>query len=133
MVTVVIPTFNRAKVIERAINSVLSQTYTDLELLVIDDCSTDDTKDIISSIKDKRLKYFCLPHNSGACAARNKGIELAAGEYIAFQDSDDALKRFFLMERECVYRQEKNLDFVLKKSYSMSLWQVPRLLLERPK
>lgn len=89
MVSVIIPTYNREKIIERAIYSVLNQTYTDIELIVVDDCSTDNTYNIISKIKDKRLKYFKFDRNRGACAARNKGIELSRGEYIAFQDSDD--------------------------------------------
>lgn len=89
MVSVIIPAYNRANVIQRAIESVLNQTYKDLELIVVDDCSTDNTKEIVESINDSRVKYFCLPKNSGACAARNKGIDLAKGELIAFQDSDD--------------------------------------------
>lgn len=89
MVSVIIPTFNREKTLGKAIDSVLNQTYTDLELLVIDDCSTDNTEKLINSYNDKRLKYIKLETNQGACYARNVGIENSKGEYIAFQDSDD--------------------------------------------
>ena len=89
MVTVIIPTYNRAHTIKRSIRSVLAQTYSDIEVIVVDDCSTDNTKDIVESIEDLRLKYVRLNKKSGACVARNTGIELAEGEYIAFQDSDD--------------------------------------------
>lgn len=89
LVSVIIPTYNRGKLILRAINSVLNQTYKNIEIIVVDDCSSDDTKTIVQSINDKRVRYLCLDKNSGACVARNKGIECAQGDYIAFQDSDD--------------------------------------------
>lgn len=87
-VSVVIPTYNRAECVETAVRSVLAQTHTDLEVLVIDDGSTDDTSDVIASIRDSRVQYH-PGENMGACAARNRGIALATGAYIAFQDSDD--------------------------------------------
>ena len=89
MISVIIPTFNRAKTLKRAIDSVLEQSYKDIELLIIDDCSTDNSEKIVNSYNDKRLKYIKLETNSGACYARNVGIEKSNGEYIAFQDSDD--------------------------------------------
>lgn len=88
MVSVIIPTYNRAYVIKKSIDSVLSQTYSDFELIIVDDGSTDNTKDIIEAYKDSRIKYV-YQENSGACAARNNGVLLAKGEYIAFHDSDD--------------------------------------------
>ena len=89
MVSVIIPSYNREKTIERAVMSVLNQTYRDLELIVVDDCSKDNTVEVLKSIKDDRLKIIRLEKNSGACVARNVGIENAQGDYIAFQDSDD--------------------------------------------
>ena len=89
MIYVVIPSYNREKTIVRAINSVLKQTYSDLEVIVVDDGSTDNTRAVLSEISDKRFRYI-YQENAGACAARNNGIEHAKGEYIAFQDSDDA-------------------------------------------
>lgn len=89
MVSVIIPSYNREDTIERSVRSVLNQTYKDLEVIVVDDCSTDNTEAVVKSIQDSRVRYFCLEKNSGACAARNKGIEISRGDIIAFQDSDD--------------------------------------------
>lgn len=89
LVSVIIPTFNREKLIERSINSVLNQTYKNFELIVVDDCSTDNTENVVKKYNDERIHYIKLEKNSGACKARNVGIENAKGEYIAFQDSDD--------------------------------------------
>ncbi len=85
----VLPTYNRESTLLRAVKSVLDQTYDDLELIIVDDCSTDGTEKLIKSVKDKRLKYVKLHKNSGANTARNYGIKKAKGDYIAFQDSDD--------------------------------------------
>ncbi len=89
LVSVVIPSHNRATLVMESINSVLNQTYSNLELILVDDCSSDNTKDVVRNITDPRFHYVCLERQSGACAARNKGIELAKGELIAFNDSDD--------------------------------------------
>lgn len=88
-VSVVIPTYNRAGTIKRSIMSVLKQTYKNIEVIVVDDCSTDNTDEIVRKIKDDRVKYYKLKKNSGACVARNFGIEHSHGDFIAFQDSDD--------------------------------------------
>lgn len=88
-VSVVIPTFNRANTIVRAVTSVLNQTYEDFELIIIDDGSKDNTKEVIAQIQDTRVRYIKSPINRGAANARNSGIRAAKGEYIAFQDSDD--------------------------------------------
>lgn len=88
-VSVIIPTYNRAHVIARAVQSVLEQTYANFELLVVDDGSTDDTKQIIEYAEDDRIRYICLEKNGGASHARNVGIQMAECEYIAFLDSDD--------------------------------------------
>lgn len=89
MVSVVMPAFNKEKYIVKAIKSVLNQTYQDIELIIIDDCSTDKTVERISEISDERMRVICLSENHGACYARNMGIEKANGEYIAFQDADN--------------------------------------------
>ena len=88
-VSVVLPTYNRAALLGRAIGSVLGQSYTDFELLVIDDGSTDETSDVVAGFSDRRIRYISLAHNTGAGAARNVGIRLARGKFLAFQDSDD--------------------------------------------
>ncbi|HVT36944.1 MAG TPA: glycosyltransferase family 2 protein [Nevskiaceae bacterium] len=88
-VSVILPTYNRAHTLRRAIDSVLAQTHADLELIVVDDGSTDDTAALLASIADPRLRVERPPANEGAAAARNRGISAARGEWLAFQDSDD--------------------------------------------
>ncbi len=89
LVSVIIPVYNRADTIQRAIDSVLCQTYENLELLIVDDGSTDNTVEIAKTYMDKRIRIICQEHG-GANKARNTGIANAKGDYIAFQDSDDA-------------------------------------------
>lgn len=89
LISVIIPTYNRGNLVLRAINSVLNQTYNNLELIIIDDASTDNTGEVINKIQDKRIKYFKNVVNLGGGAARNIGIKLSKGTLIAFLDSDD--------------------------------------------
>ncbi|MEZ4617190.1 MAG: glycosyltransferase family 2 protein [Caldilineaceae bacterium] len=86
--SVVIPTYNRAHFLPRAISSVLNQTFTDFELIIADDGSTDNTQEIINSIMDPKVKYI-YQENAGGGAARNLGASIAKGEYLTFLDSDD--------------------------------------------
>src|ERR1700753_4007919 len=93
LVSVILPTFNRAGSLLRAIESVLSQTYGEFELLVVDDGSSDNTPDISRSVVDPRVQYIRLDSNQGQSAARNIGISKSKGSLIAFQDSDDLWQR----------------------------------------
>lgn len=113
LVSIVTPVYNAERFIEKTINSVLSQTYQNLELILVDDCSQDNSKDIIQSImeKDSRVKYYRLKENSGAAVARNKGIEMARGRYIAFIDSDDVWK---------VEKLQKQLTLMKQKGYAFT-------------
>ena len=88
-VSVVIPTYNRANLLPRAVNSVLAQTYQDYEIIIVDDCSSDNTQAVISNFDDSRIHSLRHERNKGASAARNTGIGYARGEYIAFLDDDD--------------------------------------------
>lgn len=88
LVSVVIPAYNRERCIKETIESVLAQTIDDLEVIVVDDGSTDRTKDVVLSFEDGRVKYI-YQKNSGANVARNTGMEVARGEYISLLDSDD--------------------------------------------
>jgi glycosyltransferase involved in cell wall biosynthesis len=89
MVSVVLPTYNRAELLRRAITSVLRQTHDQVELLVVDDCSTDETAQVVGSSPDPRVTYLRTESNSGQAAARNLGMEQAIGEWVAFLDDDD--------------------------------------------
>ncbi|RBI60657.1 glycosyltransferase family 2 protein [halophilic archaeon] len=88
-VSVIVPTYNRADALPRTIESVLSQTLEDIELIVVDDASQDDTPAVVASYDDDRVQFVQHDENQGASAARNTGIERAEGEYVAFLDSDD--------------------------------------------
>lgn len=89
LVSVIMPTYNRAYIIRRAIHSVLNQTYTNFELIIIDDGSTDNTAEVVKSFNDSRIIYIKHARNLGIASARNTGIGISQGEYIAFLDSDD--------------------------------------------
>jgi len=89
LVTVYMPTHNRRDLLERAVNSVLGQTYTNIELIIVDDGSVDDTWEYLQSVKDDRLRAFKISPARGACNARNKAIFEARGDFITGLDDDD--------------------------------------------
>ena len=91
LVSIITPTYNCGAFIAETMDTVLAQTYTDWEMIIVDDCSTDDTRAVVEAYqaKDSRFIYHCLEQNSGAAVARTKAMELAKGEYMAFLDSDD--------------------------------------------
>jgi len=89
MISIILPTYNRSALLRRSIDSILCQTWKDYELIVVDDGSTDPTREVVGCIDDKRLRYLSFPEQRGAAAARNAGIEISKGDWIAFQDSDD--------------------------------------------
>lgn len=107
LVSVIIPSYNRGSLILRSVYSVLNQSYKNIELILVDDCSTDNTENVIKKIKDGRIKYIKLEKNSGACVARNRGINEARGEYIAFNDSDD------IWHEDKI---EKQIDFLIRNN-----------------
>ncbi|MFA5938155.1 MAG: glycosyltransferase family 2 protein [Sinimarinibacterium sp.] len=88
-ISVILPTHNRARVLERSVRSVLEQTFDDFELIIVDDASTDDTPQLLSTIQDSRIRILRLDANRGAAGARNAGIAAATADWVAFQDSDD--------------------------------------------
>src|SRR3989344_3835761 len=109
-VSVIIPTYNRRLVIGRAIKSVLNQTYSDYELIIVDDGSSDGTRELIQEYaeKDKRIKYI-YQENGGASSARNFGIKQSLGEYLAFLDSDNEWLSDFLETMVSVLKNRKSL------------------------
>ena len=88
-VSVIIPTYNRAHLVGKAIKSVLNQTYQDFEIIVIDDGSTDNTEETVKSFNNFKIRYICHTNNQGVSVARNTGIRASRGKYIALLDSDD--------------------------------------------
>jgi len=89
LVSVILPTYNRAHLLRRSIQSILDQTYQEFEIIVVDDCSSDSTEEVVKSFHDERIRYIRNEKHMGAPFSRNVGIRVARGEYIAFQDSDD--------------------------------------------
>lgn len=119
-VTVIIPTYNRANLIRRSVCSVLSQNFKNLELIVVDDGSTDDTLSVLSAINDSRLSILHQNHK-GACAARNLGIQHASGDLIAFQDSDDVWLPNKLTEQISVLDSTgSEINFCMMKTFGLS-------------
>ncbi|MAO72355.1 MAG: glycosyl transferase [Flavobacteriales bacterium] len=113
LVSIITPSYNSSKFIEDCINSVISQTYLEWEMIIVDDCSNDDSKTLIEkySKKDNRIKTIFLEENVGAAEARNIAIKESKGKYIAFLDSDDLWKNNKL---------EKQLDFMSKNDIAFS-------------
>jgi glycosyltransferase involved in cell wall biosynthesis len=112
--SIVIPTYNRAGLLRTAVDSVLKQTFTDWELIIVDDGSTDNTSEVVRAIEDERVKYI-YQVNAERCAARNNGIEHANGRYICFLDSDD----YYLAERLAIlYKSLEQLSFPIGMFYT---------------
>ena len=110
-ITAIIPTYNRGHLITRAIESVLYQEGDfDVEVIIVDDGSTDDTREKVLQMDDERIRFFQISHQ-GACAARNYGLEMASGDYIAFQDSDNVWHRDKLA-KQLKLLHEKKADVV---------------------
>ena len=89
LVSIIMPSYNTAPYIRETIQSVLDQTYQNWELIIVDDCSTDNTDGVVASIKDDRIRYLKNEKNSGAAVSRNRALREAEGRWIAFLDSDD--------------------------------------------
>lgn len=110
LVSVIMPSFNTGKYIKQSIESVMAQTYQNWELLIVDDCSTDSTDEIISSISNERIRYFKNEHNSGAAVSRNRALREAKGKWIAFLDSDD-LWMPDKLEKQIAFMEKNNYHF----------------------
>ena len=120
--SIIVPTYNRANMIGKAIESVLDQTYTNWELIIVDDGSTDNTRNIVSLYNDKRIKYF-YQENSGRSSARNFGIDVTQGDYLSFLDDDDYymtdfLKEFYIKISEKEYQTGIFMCDQTEKSFS---------------
>ena len=113
LISVITPTYNCAAFIGQTIESVQAQTYANWEMIIVDDCSTDDTRQVVAryACEDPRIRYTCLAQNAGAAAARTEAMRLAEGEYMAFCDSDD------LWYPE---KLEKQLRFMQQNGYAFT-------------
>jgi len=110
MISVIMPTYNRAYCIAKSIESVLNQTFSDWELIIVDDASTDNTADTIDSVNDNRIRYIKHTTNKGPAAARNTGWQNAKGEYLTFLDSDDIWYDNYLETQYDAYIQRGKTD-----------------------
>lgn len=110
--SVIIPAYNRAGIISRAIQSVLDQTCNDYEVIVVDDGSTDDTNEVLKPWIDRNQIRYIYQHNRGVCAARNAGASMAQGEYLVFLDSDDAVEPSWLYDYAEAINRYPKLDLV---------------------
>ena len=110
IVSIVIPTYNHAKFIGKALESVIDQTYKNWEAIVIDNNSTDDTDKVINQYNDPRIKYLKINNDGVIAKSRNLGIKEAKGEWIAFLDSDDWWTKDKL--EVCISKISKNVDFI---------------------
>ncbi|WP_053361356.1 glycosyltransferase family 2 protein [Bacillus sp. FJAT-27251] len=113
LVSVITPAYNASQFIEQTVHSVRQQTFTNWEMVIVDDCSTDDTREKVKALGagDNRIRLVCLEKNGGAAVARNRGLQLARGRYIAFLDSDDCWKPEKL---------EKQLSFMKENDYAFT-------------
>lgn len=113
-ISVIITTFNREGFISEAIGSVLNQSYTDWEMIIVDDASTDNTESVVKKYleKDARIKYIKNPKNIGIAETRNIGIEMSRGSYIAPLDSDDVWLDKDKLKKQAEFL-DKNLDYCL--------------------
>lgn len=112
LVSIIMPSYNTGKYIRQTIESVLAQSYENWELIIVDDCSTDNTDEVVKPfLSDQRIKYLKNERNSGAAVSRNRALREAKGKWIAFLDSDD------LWKTEKLYKQ---ISFMENNGHSFS-------------
>jgi glycosyltransferase involved in cell wall biosynthesis len=119
-VSVIIPAYNRANLVGDAIRSVLNQTFTDFEIIVVDDGSTDNTREVVNSFKDPRLKYIYQEHG-GASTARSHGTKVSSGEYIILLDSDDILLESMLEKSAAILDEHPEVGYSYGQSQIMKV------------
>lgn len=114
LVSIIMPSYNTAAYIKRSIESVIAQTYTDWELIIVDDCSADNTDEVVSQFRDERIRYLKNEKNSGAALSRNRALREARGRWIAFLDSDDIWMPQKL-EKQIAFMEENGYAFSYTK------------------
>lgn len=118
LVSIIMPSWNTGNFIAESIQSVINQTYKNWELIIVDDCSTDNTDEVVSFYKDQRIKYLKNEKNRGAAITRNKALREAQGEWIAFLDSDD------LWAPE---KLEHQINFMKNNGYNLSFTEYEKI------
>lgn len=118
LVSVIMPSWNTSNFIAESIQSVIDQTYENWELIIVDDCSTDNPDEVVAKFKDKRIRYFKNEKNSGAALSRNRALREARGEWIAFLDSDDLWSPDKL---------EHQINFMNKHGYTLSYTEYEKI------
>lgn len=118
LVSVIMPSWNTGKFIAESIQSVIDQTYENWELIIVDDCSTDNTDEVVAKFTDKRIRYFKNEKNSGAALSRNRALREARGEWIAFLDSDDLWNPVKL---------EHQINFMNEHGYTLSYTEYEKI------
>ena len=127
-ITIIIPCYNRAYIISRAINSVLNQTSNNWQLIVVDDGSTDDTETVVKKINDERIIYH-KQTNKGPSAARNKGVSLAKSKWVTYLDSDDTLYDTYVETMlEWLEKNPKTVYGIIRARRTLSLYRGDRLI-----
>ena len=107
-VSVIIPVYNSSLYLKECLDSVIKQTYKDLEIIIVNDASTDNSMDIINKYNDRRIKVINMKHNSGVSASRNMGVKVSTGKYICYLDSDDYWD---------LNKIEKQINFIKNNNY----------------
>lgn len=118
LVSIIMPSWNTGDYIGESIESVLAQTYTNWELIIVDDCSTDNTDEVVARYEDKRIRYFKNKKNSGAAVTRNRALREARGEWVAFLDSDDLWS---------IDKLEKQIIFMNQNNYKLSYTEYEKI------
>ena len=115
--SVVIPTFNRANKLKKTLKSVLTQSFTNFEVLVMDDGSTDDTFAVVNSFCDLRIHYHWAPNSGGPAAPRNRGIDIAVADWVCFLDADDIWYLDKLQHVFSIISQQPNIDLICHNEF----------------
>ena len=116
MISIILPTYNRGSILDKTINCVLEQTYTHFELIIIDDNSNDNTKDVVNSYNDSRIKYFYNSINQGCALSREVGFKHSKGDILVFIDDDDKWKKDKLSKQiTLIENQLSDMNFYHKE------------------
>src|SRR5690606_36042782 len=115
LVSIIVPNFNRAKYVQDALDSIINQSYKNLEILVVDDASSDDSVEVVEGYarRDGRIKLIKVETNKGAPYCRNLGLSRASGTYLNFFDSDDIMHPEKISSQIRLFDEEENLDVVI--------------------